>query len=179
MPPALPLVFLGLGSNVDDRLTHLNNAVSALKQAPGVALVASSSVYSSAALLPQGAPKDWDADYLNAVISIRTTLSPQELLASLKDIEHALGRRHRGVWGPREIDIDIVLYGNEGIDSPALSIPHAQMLCRDFVIIPLSEIAGDSPLPGMAPQITIQEYAKKLFAENALEKCFPPLFLSL
>lgn len=138
-------VFIGLGSNRGDRLKNMRRAVAAIS---GFAEdMICSSVYESPALLPQDAPKEWDEPFLNAVIAAGVSLQPMELLKELKRIEQELGRKKEAHWAPREIDLDILAYGNRVTQEDGLTIPHPQMVQRDFVLLPLAEVAGDWQFP--------------------------------
>lgn len=136
----MTIAYIGLGSNLGDRLDNLRRAVAALNQA-GVMVRKVSSVYETD---PVGPPQP---DFLNAVCEIETELSPRELLARLKAIESEMGREPGERWGPRNIDLDLLLYGDEVIDEPDLNVPHPEMINRRFVIAPLLEIAPDLILP--------------------------------
>jgi 2-amino-4-hydroxy-6-hydroxymethyldihydropteridine diphosphokinase len=131
-------VFLGLGSNLGDRAAFLQGAVDALKQVNGVKVVWCSSVYDTE---PYGR-KD-QAAFLNAAVEIETALSPAELFPSLKRIEHQIGRTSSERWGPREIDIDLLLYDGLVYEDDHLKVPHPELARRKFVLIPLREIAPD------------------------------------
>ena len=137
-------VFVGLGSNLGDRLGYLRAAVDAL-ESRGLTPVVLSSVYESD---PLGPPQP---DYLNAVAEISTTLGPRDLLETLKAVEAGLGREHTERWGPREIDLDLLLYGDEMIEEEGLTVPHPEMTRRSFVLLPLLEIAPDLDLPSGEP----------------------------
>jgi 2-amino-4-hydroxy-6-hydroxymethyldihydropteridine diphosphokinase len=134
--------FLGLGSNLGDRLAALERAVSLLDAHPGVRVLRSSRVYETA---PVGPPQP---DYLNAVIEVETSLSAPELLAACQDVEGQLARVREERWGPRTLDIDVLTYGDEVIDEPGLQVPHPRMHERGFVLAPLLELTADPPLPG-------------------------------
>ena len=127
--------FVGLGSNVGDRFANLRRAVSALASTEGVTVVRASSVYETD---PVGEVKQ--PDFLNAVVEIDTSLSPRELLELFKSVEEAGGRIPRTRWGPREIDLDLLIYGQERIDEPGLQVPHPQMGKRPFVLVPLGDV---------------------------------------
>lgn len=137
-------VFIGMGSNLGDRQSYLQGALAGLA-AHGLVPEAVSSVYESD---PLGPPQP---DYLNAVAEVATSLSAAEVLAALKAIEGELGRRHTQRWGPREIDLDLLLYGDEEIDQEGLSVPHPELTKRSFVLVPLLEIAPDLDLPSGEP----------------------------
>ena len=128
--------FIGLGSNLGQREDSLERAIGALAQTPGVLVRRRSALYETE---PVGiAEQPW---FVNAVVEIETELSPRELLAVCKQIERSLGRRERVRYGPREIDLDILLYDNIIVNEPDLQIPHAQLHRRRFVLVPLAEIA--------------------------------------
>ncbi len=131
-----PLVFLGLGSNLEDRLAHLRAAVEALE--PVYQIERLSSVYETAPQLVTDQPA-----FYNLVCAGRTSLTPQDLLRFLKALEAQLGRRVRYRYGPREIDLDILLYGNLIVATDDLTIPHPRLAERAFVLVPLAEIAPD------------------------------------
>ena len=142
--------YIGLGSNLGDRLGHLQAAVKALS-ARGLEPSALSSVYESDALGPP------QPDYLNAVVSVSTSSTPRELLEALKAIEAELGRHHAERWGPREIDLDLLLYGDEMLEEDGLTVPHPEMTKRSFVLLPLLEIAPDLDLPSGEPATAFLE----------------------
>lgn len=138
--------YIGLGSNLGDRLQALRQAVQALASTPGVTLRGVSSCYETAPVGPvrQG-------DFLNAAVAIDTTLSPGELLDTCKAIEARMGRQARERWGPREIDIDLLLYGSATLKSDRLVLPHPELRNRAFVMVPLLEIAPELALPDGYP----------------------------
>lgn len=128
--------FLGLGSNLGQREAFIERAIVALAQTPCILVCRRSELYETE---PVGdAEQPW---FVNAVVEIETDLSPQELLGVCKQIERSLGRRERVRYGPREIDLDILLYDNIIVNEPDLQIPHAQLHRRRFVLVPLAEIA--------------------------------------
>ena len=135
------MVILGLGSNIGDRLGYLRSAVERL--GAFVTDIRCSSILESPAMLPPNAPPDSDHPFYNMVITGNTTLSPQALFAEIKKIEQDLGRIKRFVWGPREIDIDIIAMDDLIVESEHLHIPHKGMLKRDFVMLPLAQVAPD------------------------------------
>lgn len=140
--------YIGLGTNLGDRAGYLRTAVDALT-ARGLAPTAVSSVYESDPLVLEGSPPQ--PDYLNAVVEVRTDLGARGLLDQLKAIEDELGRQHRERWGPREIDLDLLLYGDETIDEEGLTVPHPGLTKRSFVLVPLLEIAPYLDLPSGEP----------------------------
>ena len=133
-------VFLGLGGNMGDRREMMRSAVAGIRRV--LDDVAVSSLYESAAWGVTEQPA-----FLNAVARGRTSLEPVELLDALQAIEHDLGRVREQHWGPRVIDIDILLYGSEVIDEPRLQIPHPYMSQRGFVLRPLADLAAGLTLP--------------------------------
>ncbi len=137
--------YIGLGGNLNDPVQQLRSARSAIIALPGVRERACSGFYRSAPMGPAGQP-----DYVNAVMAVETTLSPHELLKALQAIESSHGRVRTGLrWGPRTLDLDILLYGGEQIADDALTIPHPGIADREFVLYPLAEIAPpDLQVPG-------------------------------
>ena len=135
--------YLGLGSNVGDRLANLRAARDALG-AHGVEVLAASSVYVTA---PQGEVTD-QPDFLNACLQVRTALGPEELLDASKAVERELGRTPGGVrHGPRPIDVDVLLLGDLRFSSERLALPHPEVTSRRFVLEPLLELDPDLALP--------------------------------
>ena len=138
----MAVVYLGLGSNIGDRTQHLVDACTALHRHPAITIQAVSSLYHTA---PVGfTAQDW---FLNAVACLHTTLSPQALLGVTQAIEQQLGRVPTWRWGPRLIDLDILLYDALQVHTPCLTIPHAALHERRFVLVPLAELAPDVQLP--------------------------------
>ncbi len=131
------LAYLSLGSNEGNRILWLETAIKLISEQCGT-LVKRSSVYETKAWGIAEQP-----DFLNMVVSIETSKAPQALLAAILSIEEAMGRHRTVKWGPRIIDIDILLYNEEIVDSPDLVIPHPYMQERRFTLIPLVELAPD------------------------------------
>lgn len=129
--------YIGLGSNLAAPAEQLRQALATLEQLPHSRLAAVSSFYVSDSLLP-GQPR-----YTNAVAALDTELQPLQLLDALQAIELDQGRERIERWGPRTLDLDILLFGNQLIDEPRLRVPHYQMHLRAFVLYPLAEIATD------------------------------------
>jgi 2-amino-4-hydroxy-6-hydroxymethyldihydropteridine diphosphokinase len=135
--------YIGIGSNQADPINQAKQAISALKKLPETQLIISSSLYCSTPMGPQDQP-----DYINAVVQLDTQLSPLKLLDALQQIELTQGRvRKNNRWGPRTLDLDIILYGNQQINNARLIVPHYGMKVREFVLYPLLEIAADLVLP--------------------------------
>lgn len=139
-------VFLGLGSNTGERQRFLNQAVGELNKVPDTKLIWASSVYETDPYGKADQPK-----FLNAALEIETLLPPPELLKEVKGIEQRLGRTTTEKWGPREIDIDILLYDGLVHDDGVIKVPHPDLERRKFVLVPLREIAPDlvHPVSGM------------------------------
>jgi 2-amino-4-hydroxy-6-hydroxymethyldihydropteridine diphosphokinase len=135
--PDWVLAALGVGANLGDPRTAVRKAIEDLAQLPGTVTVAVSSLYSSAPLDADG------PDYVNAVVQVRTDLSPDALLAALQAIEQQAGRERPYRNAPRTLDLDILLYGEHRVDREDLQIPHPRMWQRAFVVLPLAEIAPD------------------------------------
>ena len=132
-------VFIGLGSNEGDRLESLSKAVRRLAQLPSTRVVQMAPIYETP---PVGGPPQ--PDFLNSVVELDTSLDPRELLRLLQDVERALGRGPDRVrWGPRIIDLDLLLYGEVVLREPELIIPHPRMHERAFVLEPLAQLAPE------------------------------------
>lgn len=130
-------VYIGLGSNLGDREKNLFSAVDALRRTDVVAVRRCSSVYESAPVGP-AQPR-----FLNAVVELQCSMSAPRLLALLKQVEQDMGRQRRKKWGPREIDLDILLWDGEVIAEPMLQVPHLELHKRRFALEPLCELAPD------------------------------------
>lgn len=133
--------YLGLGSNLGDRLENLRGAVALLRER-GVRVLRSSRVYETE---PVGGPPQ--PDYLNVVVEVEAGTA-RELLNDGMAVEDAMGRERNERWGPRVIDVDLLTFGDQTIDEPGLQVPHPRMHERAFVLVPLLELDPDPPLPG-------------------------------
>ncbi|RBP77767.1 2-amino-4-hydroxy-6-hydroxymethyldihydropteridine diphosphokinase [Marinomonas rhizomae] len=130
--------YIGLGSNLKNPVAQLDRAIDTLKKHDDLKNLRVSSIYGSKPVGPQDQP-----DYINAVARLDTLLSPIELLDLLQSIEQSQRRVRERHWGPRTLDLDLLLYGQETIQLPRLTVPHPFMLERGFVIKPLSDLAPD------------------------------------
>jgi 2-amino-4-hydroxy-6-hydroxymethyldihydropteridine diphosphokinase len=157
-------VYLGLGSNLGDRSASLAEAIRQLNDSPHVEVTCVSSVYETAPVGVSDQPQ-----FLNLVAAASTTLTPHELLDRCLEIEQSLGRIRRERWGPRTIDIDLLIHGDMTIADDRLTLPHPRMVERSFVIIPMAEIAPDLEIAGSPAH----ELAKRL--GNAGVKKIGPL----
>lgn len=127
--------YIGIGSNLGDRLKSIESAITEIKSNPGIAVEKISSIIETA---PIGGPRQ--GKYLNGVVKIKTEIEPRTLLSILQNIENKLGRKRTIRNGPRTIDLDILLYDDKIINEPGLKVPHPRMLEREFVMKPLLEI---------------------------------------
>jgi 2-amino-4-hydroxy-6-hydroxymethyldihydropteridine diphosphokinase len=135
--------FVGLGANLGDREVTLRRALELLATRPGVQVVAVSTLRETDPVGHVDQPR-----FLNGAAALDTTLSPRELLDALLDIERELGRERAERWGPRTIDLDLLLYGDEQVDEPGLTVPHPRLHERRFALEPLAELAPDLTVPG-------------------------------
>lgn len=138
----MAVVYIALGSNLNEPAEQLNTAVKTIAALPYTSVEKVSSYYGSKPMGPQDQP-----DYVNAVLQIQTELSPPALLDELQRIENEQGRVRLRRWGERTLDLDILLYDNLKMQSERLTIPHYDMQNREFVIVPLAEIAPERILP--------------------------------
>ena len=138
------LTYIGLGSNLDNPESQVKTAIEALANLSQIRLQDRSSLYRSAPMGPQDQP-----DYVNAVVKLSTGLEPEALLDKLQGIERAQGRVRTQRWGPRTLDLDILLYGQCVVATERLKIPHPGIAERSFVLYPLAEINGQLEIPGL------------------------------
>ncbi|MCS5709452.1 2-amino-4-hydroxy-6-hydroxymethyldihydropteridine diphosphokinase [Candidatus Berkiella cookevillensis] len=154
------VAYIGLGSNLEDPVYQVKSAIDEISQIKDITLQHQSSLYQTKPLGPK------QPDFVNAVISILTSLRPMELLDTLLNIEASRGRKREIKWGPRILDCDILLYGNQSIQIPALTVPHPEMTKRSFVLIPFFEIAPNfifndgKSLQTLVEQFNPDEYMK-------------------
>ncbi len=135
--------FIGLGGNLGDPVAELRRALAAIESLPETRLQACSTFYRSAPWGPIAQP-----DFINAVAEIVTALPPDALMQGLLAIEQAAGRERRERWGPRVLDLDLLLYGDLQLDTEQLQVPHPRLPQRPFVLVPLAELAPDLHVPG-------------------------------
>jgi len=156
------VAYIGLGSNIGDREAYLRRALALLNRPSSVEILRCSPVYETE---PVGYADQ--AAFLNMVVAVRTNLKPEPLLEHIQSVEQALGRTRHIRWGPRTIDLDILMYGNERIVMPNLEIPHPRMLERRFVLVPLSDVYEGDLLPG---NVSLAERLSKLEGKEGVAR---------
>lgn len=139
----MTIAFIGLGSNLEKPESQVSKAIPEIAAVNGITLLAKSSLYRSKPVGPQDQP-----DFINAVIKVDTNLDAQSLLSVLQDMEQQHGRIKTRHWGPRTLDLDILLFGNEIVQEENLCIPHPGICKRNFVIYPLAELEPGLDIPG-------------------------------
>ena len=145
MSPAATAAWIGVGSNLDGPAARVRAAFDALATIPATDLVAASPLYGSAPMGPADQP-----DYVNAVVQLDTALEPHALLDALQRLEAEAGRDRAGErWGPRVLDLDLLLFGDRRIDDARLRVPHPGIAQRVFVLRPLADMAPDLEVPGL------------------------------
>ena len=154
MKPLRKVVY-SLGSNLGDRLGHLQGAVDALRDTPDVIVVDVSPVYETS---PVGGPED-SPDFLNLVVVAETTLEPRTLLERAQAIEDAYGRERESRWAPRTLDVDLIMVGNAVVDHDDLRLPHPLAHERGFVLVPWLAIDPQGEVPGQGPLAALAEAA--------------------
>jgi 2-amino-4-hydroxy-6-hydroxymethyldihydropteridine diphosphokinase len=140
------IAYIGLGSNLDAPLRQITTAIKAIDLLPDTTVLAKAPIYKSKPVGPQDQP-----DFYNTAIKVSTSSHPEMLLKLLQHIEITLGRVKKRHWGERCIDLDILLFNNEQVNLPHLTIPHAEIRNRDFVLKPLLDICQDLTLPDGKP----------------------------
>jgi 2-amino-4-hydroxy-6-hydroxymethyldihydropteridine diphosphokinase len=157
-PDGLPLMdlwhpaYIGVGSNLDDPRAQVRSAFGELAKLPATRVILTSPLYVSRPFGPVKQP-----DFANAVAGVLTQLDPHALLASLRSLEAARGRpEQRERWGPRIIDLDVLVYGRERLADPELTLPHPGIVERNFVLYPLADIAPDLDIPGLGRVIELK-----------------------
>ncbi len=144
----MPRAWVGVGSNLSDRLGYVKKALGMMRRIPQTELAAVSSLYDTAPVGEQDQPR-----FLNAVVGLDTTLDPQSLLRELLAIEDRCGRIRRESRVPRTLDLDILVYDDVELSTDELTIPHPRMTERAFVLIPLAELAADLVVPGVGRSV--------------------------
>ncbi|WP_006786383.1 2-amino-4-hydroxy-6-hydroxymethyldihydropteridine diphosphokinase [Thiorhodospira sibirica] len=145
------ICYVGLGANLDHPVAQLQRALQALDRLPGTRLRQHSQLYQNPPMGPIDQP-----DYVNAVAELSSTLDPFALLQALQDLEQQQGRTRNGVrWGPRTLDLDLLLYGQQQMQHPQLTLPHPGLPMRAFVLYPLAEIAPTLNIPGLGSLTTL------------------------
>ena len=135
-------IYIALGANLGEPQVTIRDAIFTLSSLPQLQQVRSSSLYRSSPMGPADQPP-----YVNAVITAKTELEPLALLDVLQLIEQQFGRQRERHWGPRTLDLDLLLYGQQSIELPRLTVPHPGLAERDFVLVPLAEVAPNIELP--------------------------------
>jgi len=149
-------VYIGLGSNLDNPLMQVKSAISELSAAANIMVDAVSGIYKSKPLEIKGADVDFvQADYINAVIHIKTSYTPDILLDNLQALEIKHNRVKEYRWGPRSLDLDILLYDDLFVDTERLKIPHAELINRNFVLYPLNDINPTLKIPKLGKLETL------------------------
>ena len=147
----MPRAYVGLGANLGEREGALRAALAALEATEGIDVVAVSTFRETDPVDYLDQPR-----FLNAAAALETTLAPRELLDALLEVERSLGRTREGPrFGPRTIDLDLLLYGDESLDEPGLTVPHPRLHGRRFVLEPLAELDPDLVVPGHGPLETL------------------------
>jgi len=156
--------YVGVGSNLNSPREQVEKAIAAITRIEGCFLVAKSSLYRSAPMGPSDQP-----DFINAVVAVLTVLDPRTLLAKLQEIEQDQGRVRDGEhWGPRTLDLDLLMHGSTVIEEPGLTLPHPGIALRNFVLLPFAEIAADVVVPKLTDVATL---ARRIgTSEPAIEK---------
>ena len=158
-------VFIGLGSNLADPAAQLARAVAELAALPSTTLVAQSPFYASKPVGPQNQP-----DFVNGAAWLRTSLAPHALLDHLQRIEQAHGRERLQHWGPRTLDLDILLFGVQSLNDDRLTVPHAHLAQRDFALQPLLDLSAQLTMPDGTELAILRQQCP----DNQLRK-LPPL----
>ena len=148
----MTVVYIGLGSNIDNPTSHISMAFTEIRQLPDSNLKGQSSLYRGR---PLGNPDQ--PDFINAVAELDTKLSAVTLIGHLQKIEEIHGRTRNQHWGPRSLDLDLLLYGSHHIKERMLTVPHPGITVRDFVLCPLLELAPEIVIPGIGPAKNILE----------------------
>ncbi|MDW7738584.1 MAG: 2-amino-4-hydroxy-6-hydroxymethyldihydropteridine diphosphokinase [Bacillota bacterium] len=158
--------YIGLGSNLGDRLNNIRGALDKISKRSDVYISSVSSIYET---IPVGGPKQ--GLFLNGCAMLITTLSPTILLKVLLQIEDKMGRVRKERWGPRIIDIDLLVYEGIEMNTPLVSLPHPRIAERAFVVIPLNDIAPELKIPGL--EKSVSSIAKGFNQEKGIKLLIP------
>jgi 2-amino-4-hydroxy-6-hydroxymethyldihydropteridine diphosphokinase len=169
---AMAQVFIGMGSNLGDRMRYLQKAFEELLQSSRIIVKRCSSIYETEPVGAEDQPL-----FLNVTVELDSPLQPRELLRRLKEIEYRLGRTKSEHWGPREIDLDILYYGNEIFRDGTLCLPHPEIINRRFVLIPMKEIAAKFLDPQQC--LSIEDLLQRCSDTRAVRKISPPFDLQV
>jgi 2-amino-4-hydroxy-6-hydroxymethyldihydropteridine diphosphokinase len=161
------IAHLGLGSNLGDRAFAIESAIRMIGDLPGNRVVCKSSLYTTPPRYVLDQP-----EFLNAACSVETALDPEDFLGELLEIEQALGRVRVIENGPRSLDLDILLWGEDVVDTSSLTIPHPAMHERDFVLVPLAEIAGEARHPVLGKTVAEMLNAIEIVGVERLENAW-------
>jgi len=156
------VAYIGLGSNVGDRIGHLEEAIRRIGNLPDTEVESVSSAYDTAPIGRTDQPR-----FLNAVVRVRTGLSPRELLGELLRIERELGRERKERWGPRTVDLDLLLYDDRVISEPGLQVPHPRLHERAFVLVPLEELDPRLVHPVLGK--TVRELSEEVRGQDVMK----------
>lgn len=159
------MAYVGLGSNLADPLSQLASAVVELTRVPATILVAQSPFYRSRPVGPQDQP-----DFINGAVCLQTGLNAHQLLDELQAIEQRHQRRRDQRWGPRTLDLDLLLFGNQRIDDARLTVPHRELPNRDFVLQPLLDLEPSLELPDGRTLADL----RRVCPDNQLQRLMPP-----
>ena len=140
------IVYIGLGSNLQQPYAQIKNAIQGLAELPDTKVISDSGYFKSKPMGPKDQP-----DYVNAVVELETSLSAEDLLRYCQSIEQQQGRVKTRHWGERTVDLDVLLYAQQQIETADLSVPHPGIAQRDFVYLPLLKINPDITIPGKGP----------------------------
>ncbi len=165
-------IFIGIGSNLGDRANYLHQALVEIANSENIFMKKYSSVYETEPVGNKEQPQ-----FLNMVAELESTLSPQDLLRRLKEIENSLGRKYSEHWGPREIDLDILYYGSEVYNDEKLHLPHPEIANRRFVLVPMKEIAENFLDP--MQRLSMTELLRRCSDTSVVRKISPPLNLQV
>jgi 2-amino-4-hydroxy-6-hydroxymethyldihydropteridine diphosphokinase len=143
---AAQLAWVGLGGNVGDAVATVRAAIEELSRLPATRLLRASRLYRT----PAWGVRE-QADFINAVVLLETSLGPRALLERMLDVERSFGRERRERWGPRVLDLDLLLHGDDVIDEPGVRVPHPHLHERAFALVPLLDVSPDATIPRHGP----------------------------